>query len=61
MAKNNPDWEKICGQMQALNVSSISNQFDPDNIDCNVTFTMVDNISQIHELEVLEQPMNNKI
>lgn len=42
MAKNNPDWSKICGQMDSLSISSSQNEFDQDNDICDLTYDKLD-------------------
>lgn len=38
MAKTNPDWTKIVGQMDSLSISSSQNEFDQDNDNCELTY-----------------------
>lgn len=37
MAKTNPDWTKIVGQMDSLSISSSQNEFDQGNDNCDIT------------------------
>ncbi|XP_013112821.2 serine/threonine-protein phosphatase 2A 56 kDa regulatory subunit gamma isoform isoform X3 [Stomoxys calcitrans] len=40
MAKSNPDWTKICGQMDSLSISSSQNEFDQDNDNLDLTYKL---------------------
>ncbi|XP_037806433.1 serine/threonine-protein phosphatase 2A 56 kDa regulatory subunit gamma isoform isoform X7 [Lucilia sericata] len=42
MAKTNPDWTKIVGQMDSLSISSSQNEFDQDNDNCDLTYDKLD-------------------
>ncbi|XP_075145893.1 protein phosphatase regulatory B subunit well-rounded isoform X3 [Haematobia irritans] len=40
MARSNPDWTKICGQMDCLSISSSQNEFDQDNDNLDLTYKL---------------------
>lgn len=40
MAKSNPEWTKICGQMDSLSISSSQNEFDQDNDNLDLTYKL---------------------
>lgn len=42
MAKTNPEWSKIVGQMDSLSISSSQNEFDQDNDNCDLTYDKLD-------------------
>ncbi|KAM7362890.1 uncharacterized protein ACRADG_000013 [Cochliomyia hominivorax] len=42
MARTNPDWPKIVGQMDSLSISSSQNEFDQDNDNCDLTYDKLD-------------------
>ncbi|KAI8129825.1 serine/threonine-protein phosphatase 2A 56 kDa regulatory subunit gamma isoform isoform X5 [Lucilia cuprina] len=42
MAKTNPEWTKIVGQMDSLSISSSQNEFDQDNDNCDLTYDKLD-------------------
>ncbi|XP_065354858.1 serine/threonine-protein phosphatase 2A 56 kDa regulatory subunit gamma isoform isoform X2 [Calliphora vicina] len=42
MAKTNPDWTKVVGQMDSLSISSSQNEFDQDNDNCDLTYDKLD-------------------
>lgn len=42
MAKTNPEWTKIVGQMDSLSISSSQNEFDQDNENCDLTYDKLD-------------------
>lgn len=37
MAKTNPEWTKLVGQMDSLSISSSQNEFDQGNDNCDLT------------------------
>lgn len=42
MAKTNPEWTKVVGQMDSLSISSSQNEFDQDNENCDLTYDKLD-------------------
>lgn len=42
MARTNPEWSKIVGQMDSMSISSSQNEFDQDNDNCDLTYDKLD-------------------
>ncbi|XP_011290504.1 serine/threonine-protein phosphatase 2A 56 kDa regulatory subunit gamma isoform isoform X4 [Musca domestica] len=40
MAKSNPEWHKLCGQMDNLSISSSQNDYDDDNDNLDLTYKL---------------------
>ncbi|XP_073827613.1 protein phosphatase regulatory B subunit well-rounded isoform X6 [Musca autumnalis] len=60
MAKNNPEWHKICGQMDNLSISSSQNEFDDDNDNLDLTYKLdYDDRQQQQQQQQQSQQMQN--
>ncbi|XP_037946154.1 serine/threonine-protein phosphatase 2A 56 kDa regulatory subunit gamma isoform-like isoform X2 [Teleopsis dalmanni] len=42
LAKNNPEWPKLCGQLDNLSISSSQNEFDQYNENCDLTYNKME-------------------
>lgn len=56
MAKTNPDWTKVAGQMDSLSISSSQNEFDQDNENCDLTYDKLDYEDRQQQQQQQQQP-----
>lgn len=50
LAKNNPEWPKMCGQMDNLSISSSQNEFE-ENENCDLTYDKLEQESRQPQIQ----------